>query len=94
MGGLTFMLNGKMCVGILKDELMVRLNPDLYRLALEKKGCHEMNFTGKPMKGFVFVNPEGTGTKKDLEYWLGLAVAFNKIARASRKPRKARGGRR
>ncbi|MBL8022077.1 MAG: TfoX/Sxy family protein [Leptospirales bacterium] len=90
MGGLTFMLKGKMCVGILKDELMVRLDPDLYDVALAKKGCHEMNFTGRPMKGFVFVNPDGTGTKKDLEYWIGIAVAFNKNARASRKSGKAR----
>ena len=56
MGGLTFMVNGKMCVGILKDNLMARIGPDVYELALHKKGCREMNFTGKPMKGFVFVD--------------------------------------
>ncbi|MBL8021057.1 MAG: TfoX/Sxy family protein [Leptospirales bacterium] len=88
MGGLTFMLNGKMCVGILKDEIMVRLDPELYRSALERKGCREMNFTGKPMKGFVFVGSEGISAKKDLEYWLGLAVSFNKKAKPSRKPGK------
>ncbi|MBI3110782.1 MAG: TfoX/Sxy family protein, partial [Ignavibacteriales bacterium] len=76
MGGLTFMVNGKMCVGILKNDLMVRLNPAVYDVALKRKGCREMNFTGKPMRGFVFVNPKGTSTKKDLGYWIDLALDF------------------
>lgn len=87
MGGLTFMVNGKMCVGILNDDLMLRISPDEYVQALERKGCREMDFTGRPMKGFVFVSPEGTKTKKDLAYWTSLALAFNKMAKAS-KPRK------
>ncbi len=85
MGGLTFMVNGKMCVGVLKDELMIRLDPVIYDIALKRKGCHEMNFTGKPMKGFVFVSPEGTNNKKDLDYWVDLALDFNKKAKASKK---------
>jgi len=85
MGGLTFMVNGKMCVGILKDDLMVRLDPAVYDVALKRKGCHEMNFTGKPMKGFIFVSPTGTGNKKDLSYWIDLALDFNKKAEASKK---------
>ena len=88
MGGLTFMVNGKMCVGVSKDDLMARLDPEMYELALQKKGCHEMNFTGKPMKGFVFVSPEGTSSKKDLDYWINLALDFNKKAKASKKKRK------
>ncbi len=85
MGGLTFMVNGKMCVGILKDELMVRLDPAIYDNALKKKGCREMNFTGKPMKGFVFVDSKGTDNHKDLDYWIDLALDFNKKAKASKK---------
>jgi TfoX/Sxy family transcriptional regulator of competence genes len=85
MGGLTFMVNGKMCVGISKDDLMARLDPAVYETALKKKGCREMNFTGKPMKGFVFVGPEGTGNQKDLSYWIDLALDFNKRAKASRE---------
>jgi TfoX/Sxy family transcriptional regulator of competence genes len=85
MGGLTFMVNSKMCVGVLKDELMVRLDPIVYDGALKRKGCHEMNFTGKPMKGFVFVSPKGTNNKKDLDYWVDLALDFNKKAKASKK---------
>ena len=85
MGGLTFMVNGKMCIGVLKDDLMVRLDPDVYETALKKKGCRPMDFTGKPMKGFVFVGPKGTAHKKDLNYWLDLALDFNKRAKASKK---------
>lgn len=85
MGGLTFMVNGKMCVGILKDDLMVRLDPAVYPDARKKKGCREMNFTGKPMKGFIFVSPKGTSIKKDLIYWVDLALDFNKKAKASKK---------
>ena len=85
MGGLTFMLNDKMCVGIVNDDLMVRINPKVYESALEKTGCREMDFTGRPMKGFVFVAPEGTKSKKDLEYWINLALDFNKKAKSSKR---------
>ena len=78
MGGLTFMVNGKMCIGILKDDLMVRLDPDVYDAVLKRKGCREMDITGKPMRGFVFVSSEGFKTKKDLDYWIGLALDFNR----------------
>jgi TfoX/Sxy family transcriptional regulator of competence genes len=70
MGGLTFMVNDKMCVGILNDDLMLRIDPLVYEKALERKGCSEMDFTGRPMKGFVFVGPEVTKLKKDLEHWI------------------------
>jgi TfoX/Sxy family transcriptional regulator of competence genes len=64
MGGLTFMGNGKMCVGVLQNELMARINPDVFETARQENRSHEMNFTGKPMKGFVFIRSEGTKTKK------------------------------
>ena len=85
MGGLTFMVNDKMCVGILNDDLMARIDPAIYEKAIERKGCREMDFTGRPMKGFVFVGPEGTKSKKDLEYWITLALDFNKKAKRSKK---------
>jgi TfoX/Sxy family transcriptional regulator of competence genes len=85
MGGLTFMVNAKMCVGVLDDDLMVRLAPEVYTEALEKPGCRAMDFTGRPMKGFVFVSPEGTKGLKQLTYWIGLALDFNRRAKASRK---------
>lgn len=88
MGGLTFMVNGKMCVGIVQDDLMARIDPEIYETALTKKGCREMDFTGKPMRGFVFISPEGTNRKTDLGYWIGLALDFNNRANASKKRRK------
>ena len=47
-----------------------------------------MDFTGKPMKGFVFINPDGTTEKQDFDYWIGLALEFNKKAKASKKKKK------
>ena len=88
MGGLTFMVDDKMCVGVLRDDLMARIDPDIYETALKKRGCREMDFTGRPMKGFVFISPEGTQRKADLDYWLGLALDFNKRAKASKKRKK------
>jgi TfoX/Sxy family transcriptional regulator of competence genes len=88
MGGLTFMVNNKMCVGIVKDDLMARVDPEIYDAALKRRGCRAMDFTGRPMKGFVFVNSEGTKTKASLNYWIALALDYNKKARASKKKKK------
>ena len=84
-GGLCFMVNDKMCVGVEKERLMVRLNPDIYEEVIEKEGCKPMDFTGKIMKGYVFVDLDVLNTKKKLEYWINLALEFNKIAKASKK---------
>jgi TfoX/Sxy family transcriptional regulator of competence genes len=88
MGGLTFMVNGKMCVGVLGDDLMVRLDPTEYDAALWRKGCREMTFTGKPMRGSVFVGPAGTATKHDLASWISRVLAFNATIRTAAKRRK------
>jgi TfoX/Sxy family transcriptional regulator of competence genes len=86
-GGTCFMLNGKMCVGVVKDEMMCRIDPGVYEEALEKEGCREMVFTGKPMKGYVFVSEKGMKTKKQFDYWINLCLDFNKKAKASKKRR-------
>lgn len=88
MGGLAFMVNDKMCVGIIKDEMMCRIGPEIYEEALEKPGCREMDFTGRPMKGYVLVDFSGMKKKKDFDFWIDLALAFNKIAKASKKKSK------
>ena len=85
MGGLTFMVNGKMCVGVHNEDLMVRLDPEIHDNALKRKGARTMDFTNKPMRGFIFVNPAGTKTQKDLDHWLSLALDFNKRAKSSKK---------
>ena len=88
MGGLCFMVDDKMCVGINKDEVMARINPDLYEEALKKEGCKQMNFTGRPMKGFVFLDDNATDLEVDLYYWLQLALDYNPLAKASKKKKK------
>ncbi len=84
-GGLCFMVNDKMCVGVEKERLMVRLDPAQYDEVIEKEGCKPMDFTGKVMKGFVFVDAGVLTTKKKLEYWIKHALEYNKIAKASKK---------
>jgi TfoX/Sxy family transcriptional regulator of competence genes len=84
-GGLCFMVNGKMCVGVEQERLMVRLDPERYDEAMEKEGCKPMDFTGKIMKGYVFVDIDSLNTKKKLEYWVKLALEFNSKAKASKK---------
>lgn len=85
MGGLTFMVNDKMCVGIVKDDLMVRLDPDWHEEAIKQQGCRTMDFTAKPMKGYVFVSPEGCDSEATLEFWIQKALDFNPKAKASKE---------
>ncbi len=87
-GGLCFMVNEKMCVGVLQNEVMARIDPEIYQEALTKSGCHEMNFTGRPMKGYVFLRDEAVDLDDDLHYWLQLALDFNPKAKASKKKKK------
>jgi TfoX/Sxy family transcriptional regulator of competence genes len=87
-GGVCFMVNDKMCIGTVKDEMMCRIDPDVYEESLEKKGVRQMDFTGKPMKGYVFVSEEGMKTKKQMEGWVKLCLEFNKKAKASKKRKK------
>ncbi len=79
------MVDEKMCVGVIKDKLMARIDPEVYDEALSRTGCREMDFTKRPMKGFVFVDPLGTDMYEDLEYWVNLALEFNPKARSSKK---------
>lgn len=84
-GGLCFMVNDKMCVGVEQERLMVRLDSARYDEAMEKDGWRPMDFTGKVMKGYVFVDIDALTTRKKLEYWVKLALEYNKIAKASKK---------
>ena len=88
-GGLCFMVDDKMCMGIIKDELMVRLDPALNETVLEIEGCRPMDFSGKSMMGFVFVDPHTVDTDTKLKYWTYLALDYNPKAKASTKKKKA-----
>ena len=75
-GGLAFMLNGNMCVGVTSDDLMVRVGPEEHGNLLALPDARQMDFTGRPMKGFVFVTQPGIASDADLQEWLRLGVEF------------------
>ena len=77
-GGLAFMLNGHMCVGINDNSLMARVGPDQYQVALVRPHAREMDFTGRSLKGFVYVGPDGVATDAALASWVDLCVAYIK----------------
>lgn len=85
MGGLTYLVDGKMCVGIIKDNMMARVGPDIYEECLKKEGCREMDFTKRPLKGYVFIEPLAYDMDDDLEYWIQLALDYNPLAKSSKK---------
>jgi TfoX/Sxy family transcriptional regulator of competence genes len=88
MGGLTFMVNDKMCVGIIKEEMMCRIDPELHETVIEKIGCRTMDFTKRPMKGYVMIDESGMKSKKEFDYWINLSLDFNKKAKSSKKKKK------
>jgi TfoX/Sxy family transcriptional regulator of competence genes len=75
-GGIAFMVHGNMCCGVVKHDLMLRLDPEVAERALGDPNVRPMDFTGRPMKGFVFVSPEGTATEKQLRQRVRSALAF------------------
>jgi TfoX/Sxy family transcriptional regulator of competence genes len=75
-GGLCYTVDGNMAVGVNGDDLMVRMAPDDGDAALAEPGARPMDFTNRPMRGFLFVGPEGTGTDRSLRTWVGRGVAF------------------
>ncbi|MBI1308004.1 MAG: RNA methyltransferase [Bacteroidetes bacterium] len=88
MGGLCILVDDKMCVGIMKDELMARIDPEIYEASLHETGCHQMDFTGKIMKGFVLIRPEGIDREDDLNKWIHRCLEFNPKAKSSKKKKK------
>lgn len=88
MGGLCFMVDEKMCVGVSEDRLMVRLDPADYDQLLERTGAEPMDFTGRPMKGFLWVFEEGLHGAQGLGFWLDEALRFNPKAQAAKKKKK------
>ncbi|MEN8160320.1 MAG: TfoX/Sxy family protein [Myxococcota bacterium] len=94
-GGLCFLVGGNMAVGIVKDELMVRVGPDAYEEALAQPFARPMDFTKRPMKGFVYVGTQGFEEDTDLARWVGRGVGFAaslpKSAKRSGARRKGRG---
>ena len=77
-GGLAFLHYGNMCCGVVKDQLMVRVGPYQYDKALKLKHTTPMDFTGRPMKGMIYVKPTGLKTAPALRKWIEMGLAFTK----------------
>ena len=86
--GLTFMVNGKMCVSVSNDNLMCRFEPSLQDEVAERRGFQSMIMKGREYKGYCYVSDIGYKTKKDFEYWLHLCLDFNDKAKATKSKTK------
>jgi TfoX/Sxy family transcriptional regulator of competence genes len=75
-GGVAFMMRGHMAAGVVKDELMVRVGPEACDRLIDKPHARAMDFTGRVMKGFLFVEPAGLEKDHDLAHWVGLGVEY------------------
>lgn len=75
-GGLAFMLGDKMCLGVLGNRLVARIGPQKYENALTKPHVDPMDFTGRPLKGYVYVSPLGIERDTQLRSWLRQSIAF------------------
>ncbi|MBO9154527.1 TfoX/Sxy family protein [Chitinophaga sp. GCM10012297] len=84
-GGICFMVNDKMCVGVKSDGLMVRFDPEETDALVEMEGTEIMVMGSREMKGYMYVAEEVLRTKKQLDFWLNKALAFNKHAKSSKK---------
>jgi TfoX/Sxy family transcriptional regulator of competence genes len=91
-GGLAFMVQGRMCCGVMGDRLMVRVPHDGYEALLEEPHVSEMDFTGRPLKGMIYVDAPGLTSKKALTRWVDQAVQWVEAQpeQAAKKPRAAR----
>jgi len=89
-GGVAFMLNGNMCFGTLKDDLIIRVGSDRYREALALPHARQMDFTGRPTTGFVFIDQKGWSKDATLKKWLDMGFAYaSSLPKKAAKQRKA-----
>ena len=87
-GGNCFMVDDKMCFGTYKGGLMVRIDPEEAGELQKRIGAEQMIHGGRPMNGYLFIQPEGYDLDEDLELWAKKCLAFNPFAKASKKKKK------
>lgn len=87
-GGNVFMINDKMCIGIVKDELMLRVLDSEYETLLEKNHIRPMDFTGKIMDGFIYIEEEGLKKESELNQWINHGLEFAKFGMLKSKKKK------
>ncbi|MBI1806966.1 MAG: TfoX/Sxy family protein [Ignavibacteria bacterium] len=75
-GGVSFLFEGKMFCGVLNDDLVVRVNPEDSEILLQKQHVRPMDFTGRPMKGFLYISPAGYKTDRALLKWITMSIDF------------------
>jgi hypothetical protein len=75
-GGLSFLVNGNMAVGVIKNEMMVRVGPEKFDDAVASPHARPFDMTGKPLKGWILVAPQGYAEDQDLDRWIEQGVAF------------------
>jgi TfoX/Sxy family transcriptional regulator of competence genes len=75
-GGVVFLLNGNILVGVWQDALIVRVGPDASKSALQKPHVRPMDVTGKPMKDWLLIEPAGIDEDRQLRHWISLALKF------------------
>jgi TfoX/Sxy family transcriptional regulator of competence genes len=77
-GGIAFIIGGKMCMTVGIDRIMCRIDPGLHEKAVKRPGCRTVVMKGRPLKGYVYVHEDRLQSKTVLNYWIGLALDFNK----------------
>jgi TfoX/Sxy family transcriptional regulator of competence genes len=85
MSGMVFMVNDKMCIGVVNDEVMLRIDPAWHEEAITLDGCRTMIHGGRTMIGYVFVNAAAIDLEDDLDFWVQRALNFNPMAKSSKK---------
>ena len=88
MGGITFMVDDKMCFGTFKGGLLCRIDPEEREELLSKNGAEIVKQGGREMKGYVHVQPEGYESDEELKFWISKCLEFNPKAKASKKKKK------
>jgi TfoX/Sxy family transcriptional regulator of competence genes len=76
-GGITFMVRGKMCVSARAERIMCRIDPAMHDAALRRRGCRTVVMKGRQYRGYVYVDAEAVSAKRDLDYWIALALDYN-----------------
>lgn len=83
-GGVGFLLHGNMCVGIWKDSLIARIDPDQYESALSQTHVQEFDITGRPMRGWIMIDADGLDAEDQLSHWVHEAIDF--VSTLPKKP--------
>ena len=83
-GGITFMVNGKMCISVGRNRLMCRIGPESHERAIDRRGVQTVKMKGRAYRGFVHVREDAVASSRDLGYWVRACLQYNKQAKASR----------